>query len=42
VTPTVDIRSDAGWIHLINDDPSQLQSDYETIVNLMPTMFRVA
>jgi hypothetical protein len=42
VTPTVDIRSDAGWIHLINDDPSQIQSDYETIVNLMPTMFRVA
>jgi hypothetical protein len=41
VTPTVDIRSDAGWIHLIHDDPTQLQSDYETIVNLMPTMFKV-
>ncbi len=41
VTPTVDIRSDAGWIHLINDDPNQLQSDYDTIVNLMPTMFTV-
>ena len=39
VEKTKDIRSDAGWIHLINSDKDQLQQDYDTITSLMPTMF---
>eukprot|EP00590_Aulacoseira_subarctica_P008842 CAMPEP_0172429480 /NCGR_PEP_ID=MMETSP1064-20121228/50573_1 /TAXON_ID=202472 /ORGANISM="Aulacoseira subarctica , Strain CCAP 1002/5" /LENGTH=472 /DNA_ID=CAMNT_0013174897 /DNA_START=118 /DNA_END=1536 /DNA_ORIENTATION=- len=39
VEKTIDIRSDAGWIHLINSDENQLQQDYDTITSLMPTMF---
>jgi hypothetical protein len=40
IEPTVDIRSDAGWAQLINDDPDALQCDYEQIVEWMPTMFK--
>lgn len=39
--PTTDIRSDAGWVQLVNEDKGTLQKDYEHIVNLMPTMFQV-
>mmetsp|Transcript_36528 Transcript_36528/g.53588 ORF Transcript_36528/g.53588 Transcript_36528/m.53588 type:complete len:641 (+) Transcript_36528:187-2109(+) len=41
VKPTLDIRSDAGWLHLINDDEKQFRSDYDRIVDLMPEMFVV-
>ena len=39
--PTTDIRSDAGWVQLINEDADSLQRDYEQIVKWMPTMFQV-
>lgn len=39
IKPTVDIRSDAGWAQLINEDPDTLRRDYEQIVEWMPTMF---
>lgn len=39
ITPTVDIRTDAGWAQLINEDRDDLQRDYEQIVAWMPTMF---
>lgn len=38
---TIDIRSDSGWIHLMNDDEEQFIMDYNRIVELMPTMFIV-
>ena len=40
IEPTTDIRSDAGWVQLINNDPLILDKDYEQIVNWMPTMFQ--
>lgn len=39
IEPTVDIRSDAGWAQLVNEDRDALQRDYEQIVEWMPTMF---
>lgn len=41
VTKTKDIRSDCGWIHLINDDEQQLLADYKKICEWMKTMFQV-
>jgi hypothetical protein len=41
IEPTVDIRTDAGWVQLLSEDPSTMQDDFETIVKLMPTMFDV-
>jgi D-alanine-D-alanine ligase-like ATP-grasp enzyme len=40
--PTIDIRTDAGWVQLINEDPEALQHDYEQIVAWMPDMFLVS
>ncbi|GAX11192.1 hypothetical protein FisN_9Hh288 [Fistulifera solaris] len=40
--PTIDIRTDAGWVQLINEDPEALQHDYEQIVAWMPKMFSVS
>lgn len=42
IFPTVDIRSDAGWVQLINDDPSVFQRDYNRIVELMPHLFQTS
>lgn len=39
IEPTVDIRSDAGWVQLVNDDYGQLERDYRKIVEWMPGMF---
>jgi hypothetical protein len=41
ITPTLDIRSDAGWAQLINDDEEAFVRDYNRIVELMPTLFFV-
>ena len=41
ITPTLDIRSDAGWAQLINDDEEAFVRDYNRIVELMPTLFYV-
>jgi hypothetical protein len=38
---TVDIRTDAGWIQLINDDDEVFQRDYKRILELMPQIFIV-
>ncbi|GAX26982.1 hypothetical protein FisN_9Lh288 [Fistulifera solaris] len=40
--PTIDIRTDAGWVQLINEDPEALQHDYEQILAWMPDMFSVS
>jgi biotin carboxylase len=39
IQPTIDIRTDAGWVQLINENGEHLDRDYETIESLMPTMF---
>jgi len=41
IQPTIDIRSDAGWVQLIHEDLEQMQTDYRQIVEYMPTMFKV-
>jgi hypothetical protein len=41
IAPTLDIRSDAGWVQLVNDDPEAFRRDYDRIVELMPTLFEV-
>lgn len=41
IEKTVDIRTDSGWLHIMNDDPNQFKSDYDRIVDLMPHMFAV-
>jgi len=42
IEPTRDIRTDAGWVQLVNEDRAELEKDYETIIQLMPSMFQVA
>ncbi len=39
--PTVDIKSDAGWIQMLHPDPQVFQHDYDRIMELMPTLFEV-
>ncbi|KAG5189900.1 ATP-grasp domain-containing protein [Tribonema minus] len=41
VSPTIDIRSDAGWVHLSHADAHVVEEDYRALVALMPTMFEV-
>ena len=42
VEATCDIKTDAGWIQLVNEDETALQEDYSRIVKeYMPTMFVV-
>jgi len=38
---TVDIRTDTGWAHLMNDDEEEFRSDYARMVELMKDMFEV-
>lgn len=39
VGKTIDIRSDAGWIHLIHPSQSTFLDDYNRIIELMPHLF---
>jgi hypothetical protein len=41
IEPTIDIRTDAGWVQLASEDPQEMQRDYEQILAWMPTMFQV-
>ena len=41
ILPTKDIRSDAGWVQMLNPVQEAFQRDYERIVELMPTLFQV-
>ena len=42
IEPTVDIKSDAGWIQMLHPDPEIFQQDYDRIMELMPTIFEVS
>lgn len=39
IRKTIDIRSDAGYVLMVNDDEDALRRDYERIVELMPLLF---
>lgn len=39
---TVDIRTDAGYVLLMHENPTVLQADYERILQLQDTLFEVA
>ena len=41
IEKTVDIRSDCGWVHLMNEDAEQFKANYNKIVEIMPRMFVV-
>jgi hypothetical protein len=41
IVKTVDIRSDTGWAHIMNDDEDEFRRDYSRIVELMKDMFEV-
>jgi hypothetical protein len=41
-SPTIDIRSDAGWVQLIHDDAETIEHDYQQIVDWMPIMFQTS
>ena len=41
IEPTIDIKSDAGWIQMIHPNPEVFQRDYDRIMELMPTIFEV-
>jgi len=41
IEPTIDIKSDAGWIQMLHPDPEIFQRDYQRIMELMPTLFEI-
>eukprot|EP01036_Dinobryon_divergens_P023350 gene23350-31686_t len=41
VCKTVNIRTDSGYVLLCHDNDAQLQSDFEYIIKLQPTMFDI-
>lgn len=41
IFPTIDIKSDAGWIQLVHPDSEIFEADYQRIIELMPTLFEV-
>lgn len=41
VTPTVDIRTDAGYVLLVHEDPEVVQRDYQRISELQPEILEV-
>ncbi|KAL9182807.1 hypothetical protein ACHAXT_004086 [Thalassiosira profunda] len=42
IEKTVDIRSDTGWAHLMNDDEDEFRRDYARLVELQKEMVEVA
>mmetsp|Transcript_31746 Transcript_31746/g.35572 ORF Transcript_31746/g.35572 Transcript_31746/m.35572 type:complete len:614 (+) Transcript_31746:169-2010(+) len=41
IEPTIDIKSDAGWIQLLHPSKEIFERDYERIIELMPSLFEV-
>ena len=39
ITPTVDIRTDCGWVQMLSVNEDSFQRDFDRIVELMPTLF---
>jgi hypothetical protein len=38
---TVDIKSNAGWNQLVHPNPEVFETDFQRIIELMPTLFEV-
>ena len=41
ISKTVNIRTDAGWVHMMNDDAEMFKRDYERVLELMKNMFQI-
>ena len=41
ISPTLDIRTDCGFAHILNDNGNEFRMDYDRLVELMPFMFEV-
>ncbi|MGK3741167.1 MAG: hypothetical protein ACI90V_008017 [Bacillariaceae sp.] len=41
IEPTVDIKSDAGWIQMLHPNKEIFDRDYQRIIELMPALFEV-
>ena len=41
IEKTIDIRTDSGYAHLMNDDDNRFEADYQRLVELMANMFEV-
>jgi hypothetical protein len=41
IAPTVDIKSDAGWIQMLHPNKEIFDRDYQRIIELMPALFEV-
>ena len=41
IKKTIDIRSDTGWAHLMNNDADEFQRDYDRLVELMEKIIEV-
>jgi hypothetical protein len=41
ISRTKDIKTDCGWVQLVNDDSDAFQRDYDRIIELMPSLFEV-
>ena len=41
IEKTIDIRTDTGWAHLMNNDEEEFRRDYKRLVELMKVMFEV-
>ena len=41
IRPTIDIRTDCGWVQLLNPDPVGFSRDYDRIMELMKSLFEV-
>ena len=41
IHPTIDIKTDAGWIQLVNPDAEIFDADFQRIIELMPTLFEI-
>ena len=42
IQKTIDIRTDTGWAHLMNDDEEEFRRDYARLVELMKDMFETS
>jgi hypothetical protein len=41
ISPTIDIKTDAGWVQMVHPDREIFERDYQRIIELMPSLFEV-
>ena len=42
IQKTMDIRTDTGWAHLLNNDEEEFRRDYARLIELMEYMFETS